>query len=78
MLDGCEQRSICCRRGGRRKLEVIITFVSLICNNVLKHKNSLSGKDPVLGRLVCNTGKQKINLVIQSLNYEDSVGAFPT
>lgn len=57
---------------------IFITFVSLICNNVLKHKNSLSGKDAVLGRLVCNTGKQKINLVIQSLNYEDSVGAFPT
>lgn len=73
VLDSCEQRSMCCVRGGRKKLKAVSTFVSSTCNNVLKYKNSLSGKYPVLGRLVCNTGKQ--NLVIQSLHY---VGSFPS
>lgn len=49
-----------------KKLKAVSTFVSSTSNNVLKYKNSLSGKAPALGRLVCNTGKQK--LVIQSLH----------
>lgn len=69
VLDGCEQRSTCCIRGRRKRLEAVTTFVSSTCNNILKYKNSFYGKDPVFHRLVCNTGKQKISLVIQSLNY---------
>lgn len=48
----------------RRGKDLKAVTVSSICCNVLKYKNSLSGKDPVFSRLLCNAGKQKMNFVI--------------
>lgn len=51
----------------RKKLELVTIFLLSTCNNVLKYKNSIPGKDPAFVRLVSNTAKQ-ISLVVWSLN----------
>lgn len=64
--EGTVQRSSTVQqdKGNKKKRKLVTVFVSSICTNVFKYKTSLSGKDPLFSRLLCNNGKQKRNSLI--------------